>query len=29
MDNSDELERAETINQLTQIALLRIREVLS
>ena len=29
MDNSDELERAETIKQLTQIALLRIREVLS
>jgi 2-oxo-4-hydroxy-4-carboxy-5-ureidoimidazoline decarboxylase len=29
MDNSDELERAETINQLTQIALLRIREVVS
>ena len=29
LDNSDELERAETINQLTQIALLRIREVLS
>ena len=29
MDNSDELERAETVNQLTQIALLRIREVLS
>ena len=29
MDNTDELERAETINQLTQIALLRIREVLS
>ena len=29
MDNSDELERAETVHQLTQIALLRIREVLS
>ena len=29
MDNSDELERAETISQLTQIALLRLREVLS
>lgn len=29
MDNSDELERAETINQLTQIALLRIQKVLS
>ena len=29
MDNSDELERAETISQLTQIALLRFREVLS
>lgn len=29
MDNSDERERAETINQLTQIAQLRIREVLS
>jgi len=28
MDNSDELERAETINQLTQIALLRNRETL-
>ena len=28
MDNSDELERGETIHQLTQIALLRIREVL-
>ena len=27
--NSDELERAETIDQLTQIAVLRIREVLS
>ena len=27
--NSDELERAETIDQLTQIAILRIREVLS
>lgn len=29
LDNSDEAERAETINQLTQIALLRIRELLS
>lgn len=29
MGNSDEAERAETINQLTQIALLRVREVLS
>jgi 2-oxo-4-hydroxy-4-carboxy-5-ureidoimidazoline decarboxylase len=29
MDNSDELERAETIDQLTQIALLRNREALS
>ena len=27
--NSDELERAETVDQLTQIAVLRIREVLS
>ena len=29
LDNSDELERAATIDQLTQIAQLRIREVLS
>ncbi|WP_310525715.1 2-oxo-4-hydroxy-4-carboxy-5-ureidoimidazoline decarboxylase [Nocardioides sp.] len=29
LDNSDERERAETINQLTQIALLRNREALS
>jgi len=29
MDSSDEVERGETINQLTQIALLRIREELS
>ncbi len=29
LDNSDEAERAETIDQLTQIALLRVREVLS
>lgn len=29
LDNSDELERTETINQLTQIALLRTREALS
>lgn len=29
LDNSDEVERAETINQLTQIALLRNREALS
>jgi 2-oxo-4-hydroxy-4-carboxy-5-ureidoimidazoline decarboxylase len=29
MEHSDEVERAETINQLTQIALLRNREVLS
>lgn len=29
LDNSDELERAATIDQLTQIAMLRIREVLS
>jgi 2-oxo-4-hydroxy-4-carboxy-5-ureidoimidazoline decarboxylase len=29
MDNTDEAERAETIDQLTQIAMLRIREVLS
>jgi 2-oxo-4-hydroxy-4-carboxy-5-ureidoimidazoline decarboxylase len=28
LDNSDEAERAETIDQLTQIALLRVREVL-
>lgn len=29
LDNSDAVERAETINQLTQIALLRFREVMS
>ena len=29
LDNSDEAERAETIDQLTQIALLRVREVLA
>jgi len=29
LDNSDDIERAETINQLTQIALLRNRETLS
>lgn len=29
LDNSDDAERAETINQLTQIALLRFREVMS
>lgn len=29
LDNDDELERAETIDQLTQIALLRAREVLA
>jgi 2-oxo-4-hydroxy-4-carboxy-5-ureidoimidazoline decarboxylase len=29
MDNTDEAERAETIDQLTQIAMLRIREALS
>ncbi len=28
LDNSDEAERAETVDQLTQIALLRVREVL-
>lgn len=28
LDNSDEAERAETLDQLTQIALLRVREVL-
>ncbi len=29
LDNTDELERAETINQLTQIAVLRMKETLS
>ncbi len=29
LDNSDEAERAETVDQLTQIALLRVREVLA
>ena len=29
LDNSDELERAETIDQLTQIAVLRMKEALS